>query len=238
MGFKYAVVGGGRQGTAAAYDMARFGEADSIAIGDVNPAAAEASARRVNRLVGREVARPAAVDVRNSRQLREFLEPVESFLSAVPYYFNLDVARAAVDAGASMCDLGGNTAQVIEQLKMDQEAQRAGISIVPDCGQVPGMGTSLAVYAMSLLDQPEEVYIWDGGLTQNPRLPWNYTLTFNIAGLTNEYYGSTYLLRDWKLVEVPTLYRVRRDRDPGGREAGGVHHRGRDLDGALHVPGR
>jgi len=67
----------------------------------------------------------------------------------------------------------------------------------------PGMNISLANYAMSLLDEPKEVYIWDGGLPQEPKPPWNYTLTFNIGGLMNEYFGSAYFLRNGQVIEVP-----------------------------------
>jgi lysine 6-dehydrogenase len=56
---------------------------------------------------------------------------------------------------------------------------------------------------MSLLDSPQEISIWDGGLPQHPSPPWNYLLTFNIGGLTNEYFGNAFFLRDGKLVEVP-----------------------------------
>jgi len=104
-----------------------------------------------------------------------------------------------------MCDLGGNTDLVREQLRLDPQAQAAGISLIPDCGQVPGMGTTLMVYAMSLLDEPEEVFMWDGGLPQNPRPPFDYLLTFNIAGLTNEYAESPIFLRDGKPTLVPTM---------------------------------
>jgi lysine 6-dehydrogenase len=102
-----------------------------------------------------------------------------------------------------MCDLGGNTELVMKQLEMNPQAEKAEISIIPDCGQVPGMGTTLCVYAMSLLDKPEEVYMWDGGLPQTPRPPFNYLLTFNIEGLINEYYGTTEFLRDGKIVDIP-----------------------------------
>lgn len=205
MGYRYAVLGGGRQGCAAAYDIGRFGEAESITIADVDLATAERAARRVNALLGRQVARATELDVTDRASLRAFLQDIDSFVSAVPYYYNLDIARVAVEARASMCDLGGNTELVMKQLELDSEAERAGISMVPDCGQVPGMGTSLAVYAMGLLDRPEEVYMWDGGLAQNPRPPWEYILMFNIAGLTNEYYGHAIFLREGRVVRVPTF---------------------------------
>jgi lysine 6-dehydrogenase len=92
---------------------------------------------------------------------------------------------------------------VRKQLQRHDKAKNAGITIIPDCGMGPGMNISLAVYAMSLIDKPKEVFIWDGGLPQDPEPPWNYALTFNINGLTNEYYGNAFFLQKGKVTEVP-----------------------------------
>jgi lysine 6-dehydrogenase len=181
--------------------MLRFGDADSVLLADQSLSVAQAAAMRVNGLLKTDRAVAVQLDVTDRSQLKVVLKGIDAFLSAVPYYLNLDIARAAVDAGASMCDLGGNTDLVREQLKLDDQARAAGISMIPDCGQVPGMGTTLIVYAMSLLDEPEEVLMWDGGLPQNPRPPFGYLLTFNIAGLTNEYAEPAFYLREGK----PTL---------------------------------
>jgi lysine 6-dehydrogenase len=205
MGYRYAVLGAGRQGTACAYDMIKLGEAESVVLADLSLETALAAAERINGLLSTDKARAAKLDVTDSEALVSTLEGIEAFLSAVPYYLNLDIARAAVHAGASMCDLGGNTDLVREQLKLDSSARKAGISIIPDCGQVPGMGTTLMVCAMSMLDEPEEVFMWDGGLPQNPRPPFDYLLTFNIAGLTNEYAESPVFLRNGKPTLVPTM---------------------------------
>jgi lysine 6-dehydrogenase len=205
MGFQYAVLGAGRQGTACAYDMIKFGEADRVLLADQSLAAAQAAAARVNRLLESDRAVAMQLDVGDQKALIEALTGRDAFLSAVPYYLNPAIARAALQARASMCDLGGNTDLVREQLALDPQARAAGISLIPDCGQVPGMGTTLMVYAMSLLDEPEEVLMWDGGLPQHPRPPFNYMLTFNIAGLTNEYAESPIFIRDGKLAQVPTM---------------------------------
>ena len=205
MSYTYAVLGGGRQGTAAAYDMARFGDAEKVLVADIDIAAAEKSAARVNSLLNKEMAEARNLDVTNQAQLLDFLKEVDSFLSAVPYWLNPAITSAAIEAKANMCDLGGKTDLVHEQIKLDSQAQAAGIAIVPDCGQVPGLGTSLIMCAMSLLDKTVDVFMWDGGNDQNPRPPFNYILTFNIAGLTNEYYGNAIFLRDYKIVEVPTF---------------------------------
>jgi lysine 6-dehydrogenase len=205
MAYTYAVLGGGRQGTAAAYDMARWGDAERVLIADIRAEAANAAATRVNDLIGRPVAEPFELDVTDHATLVEFLTPVDSFLSAVPYWNNPAITEAAIAARACMTDLGGKTDLVLEQLKRSDEARAAGIAVIPDCGQVPGMGTSLTTYAMSLLDETEEILMWDGGNPLHPKPPFNYILTFNIAGLTNEYYGVAHFIRDGERTEVPTF---------------------------------
>jgi lysine 6-dehydrogenase len=104
-----------------------------------------------------------------------------------------------------MVDLGGHTGVVREQHALDDDARRAGVTVVPDTGMGPGLNISLAAYAMGLLDHPREVSIWDGGLPQQPRPPWNYVSTFAMSGLTNEYDGHAYFLRGGDVVEVPCL---------------------------------
>jgi lysine 6-dehydrogenase len=205
MSFTYAVLGGGRQGTAAAYDMARFGDARQVLIADISLEAAQRSAVRVNKLIGRDIAAPQQVDVTNGEQLKAFLSTVDSFLSAVPYWNNPAITRVAIEARACMTDLGGKTELVLEQLKLSDQAKAAGIAIIPDCGQVPGMASCLTTYAMSQLDETDEVMIWDGGNPLYPKPPFNYILTFNIAGLTNEYYGTANFIVDGKRVSVPTF---------------------------------
>jgi lysine 6-dehydrogenase len=205
MGFRYAVLGAGRQGTACAYDLIKFGDADTVLLADLSLESAQAAAARVNTLLKTERAQGVELDVTDLEAVGVFLDGLDAFLSAVPYYYNVGITQAAVQAGASMCDLGGNTDLVREQLEFDTEAKAAGISVVPDCGQVPGMGSTLMVHAMSLLDEPEEVFMWDGGLPQEPRAPFDYLLTFNIAGLTNEYAESPVFLRNGQPTLVPTM---------------------------------
>ena len=203
--YTYGVLGAGRQGTAAAYDMAYRGEAKRVILADQDLAIAERAARRVNQLVGRPVAEAAQVEVTDLKAVEGVLTGVDAFLSAVPYYFNLELTKVAVKVGASMCDLGGNTDIVRQQHAFDAEARQKGISIIPDCGQVPGMGSSLMVYTMGLLDTATDVYMWDGGLPQNPQPPFNYLLTFHVAGLTNEYAEPGIFLRDGKVTQVEPM---------------------------------
>jgi len=203
MPYSYIVLGSGRQTTASAYDLGMFGDARKITLADANLARAQSAADYVNRLLGRPVAEALALDVRDEPAVHRALASHDAALSGVPYFFNLGLTKIAISAGVSFCDLGGNTDIVRQQHALDADAKRAGVRIVPDCGMGPGMGNTLGVYAMSLLDQPEHVYLFDGGIPRDPQPPWNYLLSFNIEGLTNEYYGGITVLRGGQLVHVP-----------------------------------
>ena len=203
MAYSYLLLGAGRQGIAAAYDLARFGEAARLTLADLNQERAQSAADKVNHLVGNSIADAIGLDVRDESATRRTLKNYNVALSAVPYFYNLALTRAAIETGVSFCDLGGNTEIVRQQHALDPDARRAGVCIVPDCGMGPGMGNNLAVYAMELVGDPEEVYLYDGGLPQNPQPPWNYALTFAIEGLTNEYYGGMTILRDGQLFHAP-----------------------------------
>jgi lysine 6-dehydrogenase len=213
--YSYLVLGAGRQGTAAAYDLARFGDAARVTLADADLAAAMAAAERVNRLAGRAVAEAVPLDVGDAQAVAAALQGHQVALSAVPYYFNLPLTQAAIAAGVSFCDLGGNTEIVRQQHALDDAARATGVAVVADCGMGPGMGNNLAVYAMSLLDQPQHVMIYDAGLPQAPEPPWHYLATFNIEGLINEYYGGMTVLRGGEIVHLPCFSELEMIHVPG-----------------------
>jgi len=123
----------------------------------------------------------------------------------VPYAFNLGITGACLASGVHLCDLGGNTDVVWSQLRLDGTARTRGVSVVPDCGMGPGLINHMGVFVMELLDRPREVYLYDGGLPQDPQDPWRYQLTFHVNGLTNEYDGEATFIRDGRITLVSTF---------------------------------
>lgn len=205
MGYRYVVLGAGRQGVAAAYDLARHGEAERITLVDRDAAAARAGAQRLNGLLSHAVVEAAVGDASQPCTLAPFLAEADGILSAASYRFNLGLARLAIETKTHMVDLGGHTGIVREQLALNGEARKTGVALVPDCGMGPGMNVTLALVAMDLLDSAEEVRIYDGGLPEDPKPPWNYALLFSAEGLVNEYEGEAHFLRDGKVTPVPAL---------------------------------
>ena len=199
---KYCIIGSGRQGTATAYDIVMYASPESLTIIDSNTESLNRCRDKIKDLTGYDL-QVIELDISNEELLLKELDSIDIFLSSVPYSFNPYLTDIAIKSKTSMVDLGGHTNNVIKQLQRSDEAKEVGISIVPDCGMGPGMNVSMALLAMEGFDKVDEVKVWDGGLPQNPEAPWNYNLFFNIAGLTNEYDGDAYFIRDGKVTEVP-----------------------------------
>lgn len=204
---RFLVLGAGLQGYAAAFDLARTPSVTEVVLADSNAARAREGAARI--VTGpatiRAAVRAETVDVSNEPRLADRLRGYDVVISAVPYFLNLMLTRAAIAARASFCDLGGNTDLVREQEALDPQAKAAGVTIVPDCGLAPGMANVFAVAGIGRLDRAEAVRIRVGGLPLKPRPPLDYMMVFSMHGLLNEYLGHATVLRNGKRMPVETL---------------------------------
>lgn len=242
---RYAVLGAGKQGTAAAYDLARWNEAGPVLLLDANRQVAEQAVERLNHLLEREAAVAIEVDASSPAALTEALTPIDVFVCAAPFRLIPGCTQAAIAARASMVDLGGHTETVLAQWARSAEAQAAGISIVPDCGMGPGLNNTMGLYTVEQLQArgatPREVRLWDGGLPQNPPAPWGYQCTFHINGLTNEYDGQALTLRGGLPTPVDALTEPERVTFEGLGEfeafvtSGGTSTVPYSLEGVLQV---
>lgn len=199
---KFVIVGSGRQGISVAYDLLRDSNHNVVMV-DIHEDFLNQALNKISAISNSQNLKGIVTDVSDSVQMLEILADADVMISAVPYKFNLDLTKLAIKSKTSMVDLGGHTNIVREQLSMNEQAQESGITIVPDCGMGPGMNITMAVLATEILDQTDEIYICDGGLPKDPKPPWNYSLFFNIEGLTNEYDEQAYFLKDGEIVEVP-----------------------------------
>jgi lysine 6-dehydrogenase len=201
----YAVLGAGMQGTACAYDLAKFANPGQIIMADVDFAHAEKNAWRVNDLVGAKICDPKQVNALDPDGVRKLLSNVDIVASCLPYWMHPKVARVAIETGTNMVDLGGNTEITLQTLAMDDEAKKQGVTLVPDCGLAPGLVNNLGCYLIENLDVVESVKLYCGVLPQNPKPPFNYKLTFNIEGLLTEYDFQAVVLRKGEIALVETL---------------------------------
>jgi len=193
-------------GSAAAYDMARSPEVEAVTLADSNRRRAKDAARRVNKLTGARKVTPKYLDASLESDVAKLMSSHNAALSAVPYFFNVGLARAAIKAGCHFADLGGNNTVVRQELAMDKQAAKRGVALAPDCGLSPGMASILAGELMRHVGgRADALKIYVGGLPQHPKPPFNYQLVFSVDGLINEYVEPARILRRGKLTTIEPL---------------------------------
>ena len=195
------VLGAGLQGSACTYDLLQDKEVEQVRLADLridhlHDFLAPYSGRRLL---------PTPVDVRDKEAVRALMRESDAVMSAIPYYFNYEMARLAVDAGVHFTDLGGNTEIVNEQKTLDADAKRKNITVVPDTGLAPGMVNILAEHGIRQLDKVDSVRIYVGGLPQNPEPPLNYQIVYSLEGVLDYYTTLSWVLRGGKRTQVKAL---------------------------------
>lgn len=198
------VLGAGLQGSACAYDLLQNPDVKEVRLADLNIShipdfLAPYSGKRLV---------PTHVDVRDKAAVLAVMRESDATMSAIPYYFNLDLARLAVEAGTHFCDLGGNTEIVFQQKDLDGAAKAKGITVIPDCGLAPGMVNILAQHGIEQMDKVRSVRIYVGGLPQHPEPPLNYQIVYSLEGVLDYYTTLSWVLRDGKRTRVKALSEI------------------------------
>ncbi|MBZ5681776.1 MAG: saccharopine dehydrogenase NADP-binding domain-containing protein [Acidobacteriia bacterium] len=203
---KLLVIGSGMMGSAAAFDMARTARVDSVTLADSDSKRARKVAARVNRITGDKKVRAVALDASDGKAAAKLMRGHDAALSAVPYFLNFGLAKAAVEARCHFADLGGNNTVVRQELALANKAEKCGVAIAPDCGLSPGMASILGGELVRRLGgRADALKLYVGGLPEAPMPPFHYQLVFSVEGLINEYVEPARILRQGKLVTVEAL---------------------------------
>ena len=130
----------------------------------------------------------------------------DAVLSAVPYFYNLALCKAAIRAGCHFADLGGNNTVVRQEHALSKQAEKRGVAIAPDCGLSPGMASILAGELLRQMGgKADALKLYVGGLPKDPKPPFLYHLIFSVEGLINEYVEPAIVLRNSKVTTIEPL---------------------------------
>ncbi|KAA3631983.1 MAG: saccharopine dehydrogenase [Calditrichaeota bacterium] len=187
---KIAILGAGLMGRAALYDAVQAEGVTGTGIYDID----ENLASEMKIRFGDENTVFGKLDASDEEAVYEVLKDYDSAVSCVTYKYNPGITKAAIKAKCHLVDLGGNNDVVNEQLAMNDEAEAAGVIIIPDCGLAPGMVSVLAADGYAKFDKVDSLKIRVGGLPQSPRPPLNYQMVFSAEGLINEYWEPCVIL--------------------------------------------
>jgi lysine 6-dehydrogenase len=210
-------------GSAAAFDMARQDDVEQVTLADADLALAKAAVKRISKSLANlgtnpgghkadaKKLKPVKLDASNYKAAGKLMRGHAACLSAVPYFYNVGLAKAAIDAKCHFADLGGNNTVVRKTYALSKQAAKRGVTLAPDCGVSPGMASVLAgeLFRIVNADIPgpmvDALKIYVGGLPEDPKPPFQYQLVFSVNGLINEYVEPARVLRNGKVIDIEPL---------------------------------
>lgn len=205
---KVIVIGCGMQAYGAAYDLVKFGNPNELILVDAFTESTQKVKAFLEKHLKPNKITTLTLDASDVQAIAKAATGCDLMINTAPYKFILDITKAAIQAKVSLVDLGGDTNMVHEQLKLSDEAKKAGITIVPDCGMGPGIANITVGHAMELLDTADEIITRDGGIPTNGKPPMNYHLVFSMEALVNEYTEMTTQMRDGKFIQIAPMQEI------------------------------
>ncbi len=203
---KVIVLGCGNIGSVAAKDFAEVVDDAEVSIADSSRQRAEAAASRIRG------GNPIVLDATDYPSLVEAIKGFDLVIGALPGDYGYNALRAAVESGVNMVDVSFTPE---DPLELDGAAEKAGITVVPDCGVAPGLSNMLVGYAASKLDKATDAHIMVGGLPEHAVPPLGYTVTWSAEGLIDEYVRGARIVEDGRVLEVPALSGLEEIEFPG-----------------------
>lgn len=154
------------------------------------------------RQAGGKKAKQEKIDVSDKKALARIAKGQNAILSALPFFLNPAVAKAASDAGAHYFDL---TEDVETTRAVRDIAKKSSSAFAPQCGLAPGFISIVANHLAKDFDKLREVHMRVGALPQYPANALKYNLTWSTDGLINEYCNPCEAIYDKEQIEVMPL---------------------------------
>ncbi len=106
---------------------------------------------------GGDKARSVFADARDVPSVKKAIAGCDALINATQHFCNIGVMHAAAAEGVHYTDMGGLFHVAREQVELDAEFRKAGVTAVISMGGDPGVTNVLARYGAERLDTVEEV---------------------------------------------------------------------------------
>ena len=136
---------------------------------------------------------PLTIDTTDAAALQAAMVGQDIVVSALPYFLNANVARAAKASHTHYFDL---TEDVETTRDVRATATGADVAFVPHCGLAPGLIQIAAHHLAKKFEELRSVHMRVGALHQFPTNELKYNLTWSTDGLINEYCNSCEVIHD------------------------------------------
>jgi saccharopine dehydrogenase-like NADP-dependent oxidoreductase len=144
------------------------------------------------------------IDVSDSKLLKKEFTKVDVVVSALSYYYNIEIAKVALKAECSYFDLTEDRATTSAIKKIANDATKGQV-FMPQCGLAPGFIGILAYGLSHKLTKLKSLKMRVGALPLYPTNQLKYNLSWSTDGLINEYCNPSEVILDGKKQEVMPL---------------------------------
>lgn len=200
---KVLVLGVGKMGYGLLKDLNTQPDVSEVVAADVDLERARFYADKV----GGEKIRVRRVDVTDRESTVKLMrQGFDVVASGLPRPFCDPAASAAIEAGVGYTDVAASFSTIFN---LDGAARDAGVTVVPHIGLDIGIDRVLCGVGARKLDRPERFHVWCGGFPQKDtpgyENPIKYKISWYWPFAVSTNLGSSKILKDGKLVEVPHL---------------------------------
>ncbi|RDW17228.1 saccharopine dehydrogenase family protein [Oceanobacillus chungangensis] len=202
---KVGVIGSGLMGKEAARDLVGSAGVTEVGIADIDFERAQKVCEHLNspKLTAYQV------NAKDEQDLAQYIQKFDVIINALFYSFNEIVAQTAIKEGVNSVDLGGHIGHMTDRvLALGKEAEKAGVTLIPDLGVAPGMINILAGYGAGKLDKVDAIRLYVGGIPLKPQPPLEYYHVFSMEGVFDHYTDPSLIIRNGMKQEVPSLSEV------------------------------
>ena len=172
--------------------------------GEYTVTVADAEAAALKRIAERVSVATKQVNASDVKQLAAAMKGCDSVISALSFAYNPQVARAALETGASYFDLTEDVATTRAVREISTKAAQGQI-FMPQCGLAPGFISIVANHLTKSFEKLDSVSMRVGALPQFPTGALKYNLTWSTDGLINEYCNPCEAIHESQRIEVLPL---------------------------------
>jgi len=202
---KVGVLGSGLMGKEAARDLVASEGVSKVGLADID----FERANQIREQLNSSKLTAYQVNAADEEELADYMREFDVIINALFYSFNETVAKTAIKVGVSSIDLGGHIGNVTDKvLSMNDAAEKAGVTLIPDLGVAPGMINILSGYGAGKLDQTKSIKLFVGGIPVRPDPPLEYNHVFSMEGLFDHYTDPALIIRNGTKQKVSALSEV------------------------------
>lgn len=194
---KILLLGVGRQGKAALYDLVQSPGITKIIAADANYEDLTNFSSSID--TGKIVL--IKLDVRDSTEVVKHMRLVDAVIVLLPQQFRLEIIKLAIENRIHIIE---TSYALPEYEQLGILAEQKNVSLLPECGLDPGIDLVLAGRAVRELDTVHELHVYGTGVP-DPEFannPLKYKISWTFSGVLNAYQRPARMMKEGKIIHL------------------------------------